>query len=191
MNNRQKIQRPFPIAYGMTHCPLRDSAEVSERSEIVELLQQYQTIATQLHQYVHSLVLRVRNVSFIEVHQLFHRMGEATEQCAKFLDERIHDLCAFSQRNEAIIGTADRWYDLSFAACIHHITEHTHALTGFTAETKKFMDRAVISGDYNLLHVMTDCIYQISRLVALIQILLPADTLSGSGSAPAQAFRDK
>lgn len=189
MNNRRKTQRIFPIAYSMTHYPVRESAEISERTGIVELLQQYRTIATQLHQYVHSLVLRVRNVSFIEMHQLFHRMGEATEQCAKFLDERVHYLCASSQRNEVITGTADRWCDLSFAACIDHISEHIQALTGFTAATKKFMDRAVISGDYNLLHVITDCIYQISRLVSLIQILLPAD--KPSDSAPEQEFRDK
>lgn len=173
---QRKTSRTFSIGYSMTHYAARDLSELSERAELVELFQEYQTIATHLHQYVHSLVLRVRNVSFIEMHQLFQKMGEATEQCAKLLDERMRSLRVTSQRYVPLIGTADRWYDLSFAACVHHISEHVQALTGFTAATKKYMDRAVINGDYNLLHVITDCIYQISRLVSLIQIVLPAET---------------
>lgn len=40
-------------------------------------------------------------------------------------------------------------------------------------------------GDYNSLHAMTDCVYQISQLITLIQIHLPTEpAMPGTPSSP-------
>jgi DNA-binding ferritin-like protein len=158
-----------------------DSAGKAERVALVELLQEHLTTTVQLHQYVHSLELRVRNVSFVDVRESFHRIALATEQCTAFLDERIRDMGGAMQLQRTIADALrasheDCWGALSFAACIDQITLRTHALMGFSVQAKSLMDRAVIHGDYNSLHVMTDCVYQISQLVALIQISVPVES---------------
>lgn len=170
------------------------STQTCERIALLELLQQHLTTTVQLHQYVHSLEIRLRNVSFVDVRELFHRIGVATEHCSAFLDERIRDMGGAMQLQRQIVNALrlnkdDHWYELSFAACIDQITQRTHALMAFSAQAKRLMDRAVISGDYNSLHVMTDCVYQISQLVALIQIHIPLEPLAIAKQASARSER--
>lgn len=184
MNSLKKVQSGSTTPLGMTHYGADHSQRLSERMALVELLQQHLLNALELQRYVSSLEFRLRNVSFVDVRQLFHRIGDATEQCAAFLAERIHDLTAAPAPCELRLSgeTLRNGDDLSFAACLQHIGIHTNALAFFATQTKSFMDRAVINGDYNSLHVMTDCIYQISQLVALIQIHLPAEPSTSTDS---------
>jgi len=189
MNSHKKVQPLHLVAASLNQSGARHESVVSERMALVELLQGYLTITVELHQYVNSLELRLRNVSFVDVRQLFHRIGAAVEHCSAFLDERILDLGAPSQRQTLrLLGDnpVDALHNLSFATCIQHIGTRTHALMGFSTQAKEFMDRAVINGDYNSLHLVTDCIYQISQLVALIQIHIPADPLPSP--APPQSL---
>lgn len=187
MNSHKKVQRTYALAHGMIQYGAHDSAVVSERMALVDLLREHLLTTLQLRQHVLNLELRLRNVSFVDVRQLFHRIGEATEQCSAFLDERIHDLGAPPQRQAlSLLGMSSHADETSFATCLHHISENTCTLMGFAPQTKVFMDRAVINGDYNSLHLMTDCVYQISQLVALIQIHLPAEPVGTSSRTPVQ-----
>lgn len=162
-----------------------DSAAQCERVALAALLQHHLVITIELHGYVQSLEMRLRNVSFIDVRQLFHRIGARTEQCSNFLDARIHDLVPVFGLHTVVagrLGQTNPCYDLSFAACTDHISERARTLNGFAAQVEGYMDRAVTNGDYSSLHVMTDCALQISQLVALIQIHLPVE--SDTPSAP-------
>jgi hypothetical protein len=173
------------------HAPA-DSVARCERVALAALLQHHLLSTIELHGYVQSLEMRLRNVSFIDVRQLFHRLSECTEQCSSFLDARIHDLVPVSGLHSVatkVWGQTDPWYGMSFAACTDLICEHARSLNGFTAQVKGFMDRAVINGDYDSLHVMTDCVNQVSQLVALIQLHLPGQSHSGSAS-PLTPFND-
>jgi len=181
MNSQNTLQPRQSFGLRATRYAAPDSAEKAERVALVELLQQHLTTTVQLHQYVHSLELRVRNVSFVDVRESFHRIGLATEQCSAFLDERIRDMGGAMQLQRTMVNALrasqdDRWSELSFAACIDQIAVRTHALMAFSGQAKSLMDRAVINGDYNSLHVMTDCVYQITQLVALIQISVPVES---------------
>lgn len=149
----------------------------------MELLLQHLTIAQRLNQDICRLQLMLRNVSFVDLRELFHRIGVATAQCSDFLNERIRDMAAAtpfkSLPTQALRQHQERPdTELDFAAGIERISHHTRALMGFAAQAKSLMDQAVINGDYNALHVMTDCVYQTSQLVALIQIHLPVDSPS-------------
>lgn len=169
------------------HFPAETAAQC-ERVSLAALLQHHLLITTELHGYVQSLEMRLRSVSFIDVRQLFHRIAVSTEQCGVFLDARIHDLLPVFGQHSAVsnsYGQTDPWYDLSFAACTDHISERARSLSGFAAQVKGLMDRAVINGDYNSLHVMTDCVYQISQLVALIHVHLPVDSHLACATPPA------
>lgn len=184
MNSHKKVQTGASVSLGVTQYGATHSALMSERLALVELLQRHLAIARELHGYVRSLELRSRNVSFVDVRQLFHRIGEATDHCATFLADRIHDLSSLSGARPSLTESAlPDWYDVSFAACLQHIAVRTTALGQFALQSKSFMDKAVINGDYNTLHVMTDCIYQISQLVALIQIHLPPETTTANEQA--------
>lgn len=178
MNSHKKVQnsRPHPLALSQ-YSAFAESG-MSERIALTELLQGYRTTTLELRHYVRSLEARLRNVSFVDVRQLFHRIGDASEHCASFLSERIQDLGGpyrHSVLNEPGAAHEDSADMLSFAGCIHQIGICTNTLATFASQTKSFMDQAVINGDYNSLHVMTDCVYQISQLIALIQIHLPTE----------------
>ena len=178
MNSHKRVQDRSPYTFAVSQYSAPPAAGVSERMALTELMEGYMTTTLELRQYVRSLEARLRNVSFVDVRQLFHRIGDASERCASFLDERIQDLGGHS-RNSALNGVSAAHEDiadtLSFAGCIHQIGVRTNTLATFASHTKSFMDRAVINGDYNSLHVMTDCVYQISQLIALIQIHLPTE----------------
>jgi hypothetical protein len=178
MNSHKRVQNSRPYALAMSQYSAQAESGVSERIALTELLHGYRTTTLELRQYVRSLEARLRNVSFVDVRQLFHRIGDASEHCASFLSERIHDLGGLSQHsvpNEPGVTREDDADMLSFAGCIHQIGIRTNTLATFASQTKSFMDQAVINGDYNSLHVMTDCVYQISQLIALIQIHLPTE----------------
>ncbi len=83
----------------------------------------------------------------------------------------------------------DTWRVLNFAACIWHINARAETLTRFAPQARGFMDRAVINGDYASLHLITDCIYQISQLVALIQINIPAESAASTSEQIAPFLR--
>jgi hypothetical protein len=178
MNSHKRVQDSHPNTLAMSQYSALPAPDVSERMALTEWLQAYRMTTLELRQYVRSLEARLRNVSFVDVRQLFHRIGNASEHCASFLGERIHDLDGPSRHSvlngpsAAHDGIADT---LSFAGCIHEIGVRTHTLGTFASQAKSFMDQAVINGDYNSLHVMTDCVYQISQLIALIQIHLPTE----------------
>jgi hypothetical protein len=186
MNSYKNMQHGYSTALGVTHYGAHPATRLAERISLVHLLQQQLKTVQEVHGHVSSLELRSRNVSFVDVRRLFHRIGAATEQCAVFLAERVLDLGALPLPNE----THDRAHalsdcdDLSFAECLHQIGERTHLLSHFSTQTKSLMDKAVVNGDYNSLHVMTDCIYQISQLVALIQIYLPTEPSTLMDSIP-------
>jgi DNA-binding ferritin-like protein len=189
MNSHKKVQLPYHVANRMSQYGAHDSLLVAERMELVELLQEHLMTALDLRQYVNSLEARLRNVSFVDLRQLFHRIGEATRDCADFLSERIHDLGALAERSVMSVlyqNDADTWRNLNFAACIWHINARAETLTRFAPHARGFMDRAVVNGDYASLHLITDCIHQISQLVALIQINIPAEptTPVGEHSTP-------
>ncbi|MFJ3483477.1 hypothetical protein ACIPL1_08830 [Pseudomonas sp. NPDC090202] len=178
MNSHKRVQPGYALSPGVNHYGAYTASRASERIELIGLLQQYLTTTQELQQYAQSLELRLRNVSFVDVRQLFHRIGESAGQCAAFLDERLHDLGASTIARQTAIphGHApDNWHQLSFATCIQHIGTRTQTLALFASHIKSYMDRAVINGDYNSLHVMTDCVYQLSQLIALIQIHIPLD----------------
>lgn len=179
---RQKAYTPTRLA---TEDVPADSAARCDRIYLAALLQHHLSSTMKLHGYVHSLELRSRNVSFVDVRRLFHRIGEKTVQCCNFLDARIHYLIPMCEMHPVITNDSvqtDTWYDLSFATCIDHICEPTRSLRGLAAQVKSYMDRAVITGDYDSLHVMTDCINQVSQLVALIQLHFPGESHNGSAS---------
>lgn len=183
MHSHQPRQEAYTPTRLATQDVPADSAARCDRIYLAALLQHHLSSTMKLHGYVQSLEIRSRNVSFVDVRQLFHRIGEKTAQCCNFLDARIHYLIPMCEMHSVITIDSvqtDPWYDLSFATCIDHICEHTRSLQGFAAQVKGFMDRAVINGDYNSLHVMTDCVYQISQLVALIHIYLPMDSRTAS-----------
>jgi hypothetical protein len=178
MNSHKRVQNIRPYALAMSQYSALAEPGVSERIALTELLYGYRTTTLELRQYVRSLETRLRNVSFVDVRQLFHRIGDASEHCASFLSERIHDLGGPSRHsalNEPDAIHEDSADMLSFADCILQIGIRTNTLATFASQTKRFMDQAVIHGDYNSLHVMTDCVYQISQLIALIQIHLPTE----------------
>ena len=178
MNSHKRVQNSRLSALAMSQYSALAEPEVFERIALTEWLLGYRTTTLELRHYVRSLEARLRNVSFVEVRQLFHRIGEASEHCASFLSERIHDLGGPSRHsllNEPGTPHEDSADMLSFAACIHQIGIRTSTLATFASQTKSFMDQAIIKGDYNNLHVMTDCVYQISQLTALIQIHLPTE----------------
>jgi hypothetical protein len=185
MHSHKSRQETFIHAsLAAQHFPA-DSAARCQRVALAALLQDHLRITIELHEYVQSLEMRLRSVSFIDVRQLFHRIAARTEQCSNFLDVRIHDLVPVFGPHSAVarkLGQSNPWYDLSFADCTDHISARAQSLNGFAAQVEGFMDRAVANGDYNSLHVMTDCVHQISQLVALIQIHLPVD--SSAPSAP-------
>lgn len=178
MNSHKKVQNSRPYALAMSQYSAFAEPGMSERIALTQLLHGYRTTTLELRHYVRSLEARLRNVSFVDVRQLFHRIGDASDHCAAFLGERIHDLGgpsqyrALSEPSTAYEHSADT---LSFAGCVHQIGVRTDTLATFASQVKSFMDCAVIKGDYNSLHVMTDCIYQISQLIALIQIHLPTE----------------
>jgi DNA-binding ferritin-like protein len=179
MNSYKKVQLPYRVATRMSQYGAHASQQVAERMELVELLQEHLMVALDLRQYVHSLEARLRNVSFADLRELFHRIGEATRECADFLSEGIHDLGALAERSvmSALYQhDADTWRTINFAACIWHINARADTLTRFAPQVRGLMDRAVVNGDYASLHLITDCIYQISQLVALIQINIPAES---------------
>lgn len=176
MNSHKKVQLPYSVASRMSQYGAHDALLVSERMEWVELLQDHLMATLDLRQYVNSLEARLRNVSFVDLRQLFHRIGEATP--ADFLSERIHDLGALAERSVMSVlyqNDADTWRDLNFAACIWHINARAETLARFAPQARGFMDRAVVNGDYASVHLITDCIHKIGQLVALIQINIPAE----------------
>lgn len=178
MISHKKVQLPYRVATRMSQYGAHDALLIAERMELVELLQEHLMAALDLRQYVNSLEARLRNVSFVDLRQLFHRIGEATRDCADFLSERIHDLGALAERSVMSVlyqNDEDTWRNLNFAACIWHINARAETLTRFAPQARGFMDRAVVNGDYASLHLITDCIYQISQLVALVQINIPAE----------------
>jgi DNA-binding ferritin-like protein len=178
MNSHKKVQFSYHVASRMGQYSALDSLLICERMELVELLQEHLMAALDLRQYVNSLEARLRNVSFVDLRQLFQRIGEATRDCADFLSERIHDLGACAERSVLSVlyqTDADTWRDLNFAACIWHINARAETLMRFATQARGLMDRAVVNGDYASLHLITDCIHQISQLVALIQINIPAE----------------
>lgn len=178
MNSHKKVQLPRRAISTMSQYSAHDSLIVAERLELLELLQEHLMAALDLRQYVNSLQARLRNVSFVDLRPLFHRIGEATRDCADFLSERIHDLGALAERSVMSVlyqNDADTWRNLNFAACIWHINARAETLSRFAPQARGLMDRAVINGDYASLHLITDCIHQISQLVALIQINIPAE----------------
>jgi DNA-binding ferritin-like protein len=178
MNSHKKVQLPYPVANRMSQYGAHHSLLVAERMELVELLQEHLMVALDLRQYVNSLEARLRNVSFVDLRQLFHRIGEATRDCTEFLSERIHDLGALAERSVMSVlyqTDEDAWRNLNFAACIWHINARAETLARFAPQARDLMDRAVVNGDYASLHLITDCIHQISQLVALIHINIPAE----------------
>jgi hypothetical protein len=178
MNSHKRVQNNRPYALAPSQYSTLAEPGLSERIALTELLHGYRTTTLELRHYVRSLETRLRNVSFVDVRQLFHRIGDASEHCASFLSERIQDLGGPSRHtvlNEQGVVLEDSADMLSFAGCIHQIGIRTNTLATFASQAKSFMDQAVINGDYNSLHVMTDCVYQISQLIALIQIHLPTE----------------
>lgn len=153
-------------------------AQASEREALPDMLYEYLKTTLTIRQYAQSLELRLRQVSFVELRQLFHRIGERAESCATFLYGRLHDLRPSPMLTHCLedLSQTDRWSDLSFAGCLLRISESTHMLMGFAARAKTLMDSAVMGGDYGALHMLTDCVYHISRLIALIEIRLPVES---------------
>lgn len=177
MNGHKKVHTRYALSLGSPHYGARHSTRLSDRLALVQLLQDHLITAQELHRHIVSLEVRSRHVTFVDVRRMFHRIGEATEQCIAFLAERIHDLGAAAASRPAHMEVQEMpgWNDQSFAASLQHVATRTHVLAQFAAQTKSLMDKAVIEGDYNSLHMMTDCIHQISQLVALIQIHLPSE----------------
>jgi DNA-binding ferritin-like protein len=170
---------------------LSESPLFQGRPALIALLRQHLMVALRLNQEVCRLQLKLRNVSFVDLRELFHRIGNATAQCADFLDERIRDMGGVASFQRRLIqalspGQDAPGHDPDFATAIERVSHYTHELMKFAVQSKPLMDQAVIHGDYNGLHVMTDCVYQISQLVALIQIHLPVD--SPSPARPAMAL---
>ena len=178
MNSHKRVQNSRPYGLAMGQYGALAERGVPERIALTELLCGYRTTTLELRQYVRSLEARLRNVSFVDVRQLFHRIGDASEQCAAFLGKRIHDLGGPSRHNALNPSCAaheDNANRLSFAGCLHQIGIRTNTLATFSSQAKSFMDQAVITGDYNSLHAMTDCSCQISQLIAPIQTHLPTE----------------
>ncbi|SEJ48050.1 hypothetical protein [Pseudomonas sp. NFR16] len=190
MNAHKNVHMRYPLSEGSPHYGARHSTRLSDRLALVQLLQDHLSTAQELHRHILSLEVRARHVTFVEVRRMFHRLGEATEQCVAFLADRIHDLgaAAASRPVHMEVQAVPGWNEQSFAASLQHVANRTHVLAQFAAQIRSLMDKAVIEGDYNSLHVMTDCTYQISQLVALIQIHLPGEPASVSTCAPSSEY---
>ena len=92
-------------------------ALVLEREALTDMLYEYLKTTITIRQYAQSLEFRLRQVSFVELRQLFHRIGESAESCATFLHGRLHDLRTSPMLTDCLedLSQTDRWSDLSFA----------------------------------------------------------------------------
>jgi hypothetical protein len=56
------------------------------------------------------------------------------------------------------------------------LTHHPKSIEIDSWELRQtLMDSAVMGGDYGALHMLTVCVYHISRLIALMEIHLPVE----------------
>lgn len=184
--NSQKQSHPsrrfsLPLSRPGAHVSLA----AAERIELVELLNLQLLTTLELLQQVKQVQWKLREVSFVAVQRLFHKIAWATTECAESLSSRIVDMGGYTERSmmSALYSDPVEHKAPGFAACICNIHALAEQLARQSSLAHAFIERLAASGDYASLVLIRDCSQQSRELVLLIQANLPQES---SAPSPAQ-----
>ena len=191
MNSQRQMypSRRFslPLSRSGTHVSL----PTAERIELVELLNLQLLTTLELLQQVKQVQWKLKDVSFVAVQRLFHKIAWATTECAQSLSHRIVDMGGFTERSiiASLYCEPEAHKDPTFATCIWNIHTHAEQLAQHSTHAYAFIERLTADGACASVNLIRDCSDQSHELVRLIQANLPHETSTSSPTKMTTALR--
>ncbi|WP_166363402.1 hypothetical protein [Pseudomonas akapageensis] len=176
MNPRQE-----PLAashtFRVSHYGAHTSLVRADRIEMVDLLQDHLSTALDMLAQVKLGQQRLRNVSFIAVQQLFHRIASANLDYVEFITLRIRDLGGFTEPAmlmSALYCDNETRKSQPFGACIQCIHQGASQLCALGARLGFYRDRAIGGKDGASIRFIEECVWRTVCFTSLIQDNLPS-----------------
>ncbi|WP_322617581.1 hypothetical protein [Pseudomonas sp. BIC9C] len=173
--------RQVPLAanhtFRVSHYGAHTSLFMADRIELVDLLQNHLSTALDILAQVKLGQQKLRNVSFISVQQLFHRIAGANLDYAEFITRRIRDLGGFSEPAalmSALYSDNDTQNSQRFGSCIQSIHQGASQLCALGARLSFYRDRAIGGKDDASTRFIEECSRRTARFTSLIQDNLPS-----------------
>jgi len=166
-------------AWRVSHYGAHTSLLTADRVEIVDLLQDTLCSALTILGQVKLGQLKLRNVSFIAVQQLFHRLSKANLDYIEFLTQRIDDLGGYSESTalmSALYSVNEQPESQRFALCIQIIHQGASQLCVHNVKLREYRDHAFGSKDHASTRFFEECMRHTARFASLIQDNLPHGT---------------
>jgi DNA-binding ferritin-like protein len=191
MNTIKEMHLSRQLSYPVSRFGAHRSLATAERIELIELLNQQLLTTLDLLEQVKRVQWKLRDVSFIAVQRLFHRIAWTTTECAESIASRITELGGFTERAvmSALYSDPQAHQGVGFGACIHNIHGYAQALSALAAQARDFMARAAVNGDHASHTLIKDSTDQVRELVFLIQAHLPQESIAPSPGKTSASFR--
>lgn len=144
------------------------------RTQMVELLNQRVADSVDLMLQAKQAHWNVRGVSFVELHELFDRVAEATAEYMDLLAERV------AQLGGQVLGTARvaalrsslPEYPLQITRGREHVEALSSAMSGFGKEMRRAISSANEANDLDTADVFTEVSRGIDKLLWLVEVHL-------------------
>lgn len=171
MNALQKlyiVSHPLRISRYGAH----SSLSTAERVEIIDALTQ--TLGTTLGMLAQLKrgQQTLRNVSFLPVQQLFHRLVRTNSEYAEFLARGITDLGGHIE-TAALYRLNDTREPQCFADCLTGICQGKQRLRALDALLRDYLERAIANQDNASRRLFEECARHNARFLSVIEDNLP------------------
>ena len=167
MNALQKlyiVSHPLRISRYGAHTSL----STCERVEIIDALTQTLNTTLGILAQLKRGQQTVRNVSFLPVQQLFHRLVRVNADYAEFLADGITDLGGYVE-TAALYSLNDSRESQCFADCLTGICQGTRRLRAFDALLRDCCDSAIENKDTASKRLFEECARHNARFLSLLE----------------------
>jgi hypothetical protein len=167
MNALQKlyiVSHPLRISRYGAHTSL----SIAERVEIIDILTDILSTALALLAQLKRGQQKLRNVSFLPVQQLFHRLVRANTAYADFLATGISDLGGYTE-TAALYSLNDTDEPSCFADCVQGIDQGTNRLRASDALLRDYCECAIANKDNASKRFFEECTRRNAHLISLIE----------------------
>jgi DNA-binding ferritin-like protein len=167
MNALQKLyiaSHPLRISRYGAHTSL----STAERVEIIEVLTDILSTALALLAQIKRGQQTLRNVSFLPVQQMFHRLVRANTDYADFLATGITDLGGYTEK-AALYSLNDIQQPNCFADCLQDIDQRTNRLRAADALLRDYCECAIANKDSASKRFFEECTRRNAHFISLIE----------------------